>query len=137
LKRGIKLGEVNIIELKPALDSLVRMQVDSLRLGLAIVFYIANFLDYYTTKKGLEVGLKEGNPVARAIMKMGWKKYQAIKLLPTALYAYYAMTSEDPNYIWTVSLAIGAGMFIFAAVQNTMLIIGRKMATATEISYSS
>jgi len=58
---------------------------------------------------------------------MGWRKYQAIKLAGPALYVYQALTSEDPNYIWTACLALGAGSFAFAAVQNALLIAGRRL----------
>jgi len=101
-------------------------QVNIFKVALVAVFLFANAMDYYTTKKGLEAGLKEGNIFARTIMKWGWKKYQAVKLIGPALFAYQALTSEDPNYIWTASLAVGAAMFTYAFVQNLILIAGRK-----------
>ncbi|RLG99451.1 hypothetical protein DRO19_02275 [Candidatus Bathyarchaeota archaeon] len=113
--------------LNPIFDELFKIQVDGLKLALCVVFYIFNVLDYYTTKRGLEVGLREGNPFARAIMKMGWRKYQAIKLAGPALFVYQALTSEDPNYIWTACLAFGAASFAYAAIQNALLIAGRRL----------
>ena len=101
-------------------------QLNIFKVVLVAVFLFANAMDYYTTKKGLEAGLKEGNIFAKTIMKWGWKKYQAVKLIGPALFAYQALTSEDPNYIWTASLAVGAAMFTYAFVQNLMLLMGRK-----------
>ncbi|MEM2582224.1 MAG: DUF5658 family protein [Candidatus Caldarchaeum sp.] len=109
------------------LDPLINFQIDVFRLVLAVVFYVCNVADYYTTKKGLEAGLREKNPFARAIMRMGWKRYQAIKLLGPALFVYQAMISDDPYYMWTASLVLGAGMFAYAGVQNALLIAGRRM----------
>jgi hypothetical protein len=101
-------------------------QLNIFRVVLVGVFLFANAMDYYTTKKGLEAGLKEGNIFAKTIMKWGWKKYQAVKLIGPALFAYDALTSEDPYYIWTASLGIGAAMFTYAAVQNWLLIVGKR-----------
>jgi hypothetical protein len=101
-------------------------QLNVFRVVLIGVFLFANAMDYYTTKSGLEAGLKEGNIFAKTIMKWGWKKYQAVKLIGPALFAYDALTSEDPNYIWTASLGIGAAMFTYAAIQNWLLISGRR-----------
>lgn len=101
-------------------------QVNIFKVVLVAVFLFANAMDYYTTKKGLEAGLKEGNIFAKTIMKWGWKKYRAVKLIGPALFAYQALTSEDPYYVWTASLAIGAGMFTYAFIQNLMLLMGRK-----------
>jgi hypothetical protein len=100
-------------------------QLNVFRVVLVAVFLFANAMDYYTTKKGLEAGLKEGNIFARTIMKWGWKKYQAVKLVGPALFAYQALTSEDPYYVWTASLAIGAIMFSYAAIQNWLLTTGK------------
>jgi len=111
---------------KDVINMLVGFQVNSLKLALAVIFYIFNVLDYYTTKRGLEAGLKEGNPFARAIMRMGWKKYQAVKFIGPALFAFQALTSEDPYYIWAACLGVGASMFAYAAIQNMLLIAGRK-----------
>jgi len=124
-KKGLIAFDVD--DVNSIFSELFRIQIDGLKLALCIVFYGFNVLDYYTTKKGLEAGLREGNPFARAIMRMGWRKYQAVKLAGPALYAYQALTSEDPNYIWTVCLALGAGSFAFAAVQNALLIAGRRL----------
>ncbi len=120
------------MEVKDAINDLVNFQLNSLKVGLAITFYIANVFDYYTTKKGLEVGLQEGNPFARSIMRMGWKKYEAVKLAGPALLAFQALTSDDPYYVWTACLGIGAVMFGYAAIQNTLLIAGRKIAEKEE-----
>jgi hypothetical protein len=96
-----------------------------LKAVLATTFLVANILDYYTTKKGLEAGLKEGNIFARTIMKWGWTKYQAVKLIGPALYTYQALASEDPYYIWTASLGIGTAMFIYASIQNWIMLMGK------------
>jgi len=101
-------------------------QLNIFKVVLVAVFLFANAMDYYTTKKGLEAGLKEGNIFARTIMKWGWKKYQAVKLIGPALFAYQALTSEDPNYIWTATLGIGATMFTYASIQNWLLITGKR-----------
>ena len=106
-------------------------QVNIFKVALVAVFLFANAMDYYTTKKGLEAGLKEGNIFARTIMKWGWKKYQAVKLVGPALFAYQALTSEDPYYVWTASLAIGAGAFVCAAIQNWLLISGKREGRST------
>jgi len=45
-------------------DPLINFQIDVFRLVLAVVFYVCNAADYYTTKKGLEAGLREKNPFA-------------------------------------------------------------------------
>jgi hypothetical protein len=101
-------------------------QVNIFRVVLVGVFLVANALDYYTTKKGLEAGLREKNKFVDAVMRMGWGKYQLIKFVPPAVVAYQALTSEDPNYIWTATLTIGTGMYLYAAIQNWLLIAGRR-----------
>jgi hypothetical protein len=101
-------------------------QLNIFKVALVAVFLFANAMDYYTTKKGLEAGLKEGNIFAKTIMKWGWKKYQAVKLVGPALFAYQALTSEDPYYVWTATLSIGVAMFGYASIQNWMLLMGRK-----------
>jgi hypothetical protein len=101
-------------------------QLNIFKVALVAVFLFANAMDYYTTKKGLEAGLKEGNIFAKTIMKWGWKKYQTVKFIGPALFAYQALTSEDPYYVWTATLGIGAVMFTYAAVQNWLLIIGKR-----------
>jgi len=106
-------------------DFMVGFQLDVLRLGLAMAFVITNALDYITTKKGLEAGLVERNPFARAIMRMGWRKYQAFKFIPTALHAYQGLVSDDPYFVWSTTLAIGTGFFLYASIQNFLLILGR------------
>ena len=111
---------------KEVINALVGFQVDSLRLALVVIFYIFNVLDYYTTKRGLETGLRERNPFARVIMRMGWRKYQAVKFIGPALFAFQALTSEDPYHVWSACLAIGTAMFAYAAIQNALLIAGRK-----------
>jgi len=93
-----------------------------LKMGLAIVMYVANFFDYYTTKKALELGLREGNPLARTIMRMGWRKYQIAKFTLPMVYALYGTFSDDPYYINTAGLAICAATFIYAAINNFLLI---------------
>lgn len=93
-----------------------------LKMGLAIVMYVANFFDYYTTKKALELGLKEGNPLAKTIMRMGWRKYQIAKFTIPMAYALYATFSDDPYYITTAGLAICAATFAYAAINNFLLI---------------
>jgi len=93
-----------------------------LKMGLAIVMYVANFFDYYTTKKALELGLKEKNPLARTIMRMGWRKYQIAKFTLPMVYALYGTFSDDPYYINTAGLAICAATFIYATINNFLLI---------------
>jgi len=93
-----------------------------LKMGLAIVMYVANFFDYYTTKKALELGLREGNPLAKTIMRMGWRKYQIAKFTLPIVYALYGTFSDDPYYINTAGLAICAATFIYAAINNFLLI---------------
>jgi hypothetical protein len=93
-----------------------------LKMGLTIVMYVANFFDYYTTKKALELGLKEGNPLAKTIMRMGWRKYQIAKFTIPMVYALYSMFSDDPYYISTAGLAICAATFVYATINNFLLI---------------
>jgi len=93
-----------------------------LKMGLAIVMYVANFFDYYTTKKALELGLRERNPLAKTIMRMGWRKYQIAKFTLPMVYALYGVFSDDPYYINTAGLAICAATFIYAAINNFLLI---------------
>ena len=93
-----------------------------LKMGLAIVMYVANFFDYYTTKKALELGLREGNPLAKRIMRMGWRKYQIAKFTVPMVYALYGTFSDDPYYINMAGLAICAATFIYAAINNFLLI---------------
>ncbi|MEM2281327.1 MAG: DUF5658 family protein [Candidatus Bathyarchaeia archaeon] len=96
----------------------------SLKVMLAAIMYVANLLDYYTTKKALEKGLKEANPLARGLMKLGWRKYQLAKWLIPVGYSVYAITSDDPYYINTAGLAITSAVFIYAVINNIMLIRG-------------
>jgi hypothetical protein len=93
-----------------------------LKMGLAIVMYAANFFDYFTTKKALELGLKEGNPLARIIMRMGWRKYQIAKFTLPMAYALYGTFSDDPYSINMAGLAICAATFTYAAINNFLLI---------------
>jgi len=96
-------------------------QVDLARLVLAVSMNIANFWDYYTTKMALEGGLAEGNPFARAIMRMGWRKYQFVKgFVPLAI-GFQALTSEDPNYIMAVTMGVGTALFIYAVINNVLI----------------
>jgi len=89
---------------------------------LILTLEITNALDYATTKIALEKGLKEGNPLARALMKWGWRKYQLVKfLLPQPLVAS-ALASEDPNYSYQTAMAIGSLIFGYAVINNLMLI---------------
>jgi hypothetical protein len=93
-----------------------------LKMGLAIVMYVANFFDYYTTKKALELGLKEGNPLAKTIIRMGWRKYQIAKFTIPMVYALYGTFSDDPYYVNLAGLAICALTFIYAAINNFLLV---------------
>lgn len=113
-----------------ALNYLASWQLNGLKLGLAVTFYVANVLDYYTTKKGLEAGLREGNPFARAIMRMGWRRYQAMKLIAPLGLVAQGLTSNDSNFVWYAVFAVGASLFIYATIQNSLLIAGRKLAKA-------
>jgi len=89
---------------------------------LILTLEITNALDYATTKIALEKGLKEGNPLARGLMKWGWRKYQLVKfLLPQPLVAS-ALASEDPNYSYQTAMAIGSLVFGYAVINNLMLI---------------
>jgi len=97
-----------------------------LKMGLAIVMYVANFFDYYTTKKALELGLKEGNPLAKTIMRMGWRKYQIAKFTIPMAYALYGTFSDDPYYINAAGLAICAATFVYATINNTLLIMSTR-----------
>jgi hypothetical protein len=124
-KSSLTVGEARALGVQAA-NFAFNWQVNVFRVVLVAVFLFANAMDYYTTKKGLEAGLKEGNVFARTIMKWGWGKYQLIKFIGPALFAYQALTSEDPNYIWTASLALGVAMFTYASIQNWMLLMGRK-----------
>jgi hypothetical protein len=110
--------------------TIVDFQLNSLKLALALVFYITNIADYYTTKRGLEVGLREANPFAKRIMKWGWRKYQFFKLAGPATMVATGLMSDDPNYVWSTVFAVGAGFFVYAAIQNMLLIAGRKIAKA-------
>jgi len=109
-------------------DMLVSMQIDSLKCILATIFYVTNVIDYYTTKKALEAGFREGNPFAARIMRSGWRKYQAAKMLGPLVFTAYGLASEDPFYIWRVCFIVGAGAFLTASIQNMMLMAGRKIA---------
>jgi len=94
------------------------------KIFLVLTLEIANALDYATTKVALEKGLEEANPLAKAIMKWGWKKYQLLKfLLPQVLVAY-ALSSEDPYYVNQASLAISSLAFGYAAINNLLIIRG-------------
>ena len=89
---------------------------------LIFTLEITNALDYATTKIALEKGLKEGNPIARSLMRWGWKKYQLIKfLLPQPLVAS-ALASEDPNYSYQTAMALGSIVLGYAVINNLMLI---------------
>jgi len=110
--------------------TIVDFQLNSLKLALAIVFYITDIADYYTTKKGLEAGLREANPFAKKIMEWGWRKYQFFKFIGPAAMVAAGLTSDDPHYVWSAIFAVGAGFFIYAAIQNMLLIAGRKIAKA-------
>jgi len=92
------------------------------KIVLILTLEITNALDYATTKIALEKGLKEGNPLARALMRWGWKKYMLVKfLLPQPLVAG-ALTSEDPNYTYQVTMALGSLMFGYAVINNLAMI---------------
>ncbi|MEM2281274.1 MAG: DUF5658 family protein [Candidatus Bathyarchaeia archaeon] len=103
----------------------------TLKVVLAAIMNVASLLDYYTTKKALEKGLKEANPLARMLMRWGWRKYQLFKWLLPIGYAAYAMTSEDPYYLNTAGLAIASATFIYATINNLLLIAGRERETET------
>ena len=92
------------------------------KIVLVLTLEITNALDYATTKIALEKGLKEANPLARALMKWGWRKYQLVKfLLPQPLVAS-ALMSGDPYYSYQVAMAIGSLVFGYAVINNLMLI---------------
>jgi len=92
------------------------------KIVLILTLEITNALDYATTKIALEKGLKEGNPLARALMRWGWKKYMLVKfLLPQPLVAA-ALASGDPNYSYQTAMAIGSLVFGYAVINNLMLI---------------
>lgn len=129
LKSNVVRDNPQVLDLK-SVNNAVSFQLDVFRFALAAVFYICNVFDYYTTKKGLEIGLRERNVFAGAIMRMGWRKYQAVKFFGPALFAYQALTSEDPNHMWAASMAIATGCFAFAAIQNALLIAGRRSRVA-------
>lgn len=89
---------------------------------LILTLEITNALDYATTKIALEKGLKEANPLARALMKWGWRKYQLVKfLLPQPLVAS-ALMSDEPYYSYRVAMAVGSLVFGYAVINNLMLI---------------
>ena len=116
------------------ISSVVNFQLNSLKLILAIVFYITNIADYYTTKISLEAGLREANPFARRIMEWGWRKYQFFKFVGPASMVATGLMSDDPNYVWSIAFAVGAGFFTYAAIQNMLLVAGRKIAEAQKLS---
>lgn len=107
------------------------MTVLMVKVMLAALMNVANYLDYYTTKKAIEKGFKEGNPLARGIMRLGWRKYQLAKWLIPVFYGAYALTSEDPYYINMAGMAIATATFIYAAINNLMIIGGIKRGTET------
>jgi len=88
------------------------------RVVLAVCLNLSSLFDYYTTKKALEAGLKEGNPFARTIMRAGWRKYQAVKFCVPAAWSAMALASNDPSQMWTVSMALGTVAFLYAAINN-------------------
>jgi len=88
------------------------------RLVLAVTLNISSLFDYYTTKRALEAGLREGNPFARTIMKAGWRKYQAVKFSVPAAWSAIALASNDPSQMWTVSMALGTVAFLYATINN-------------------
>ena len=89
---------------------------------LIFTLEITNALDYATTKIALEKGLKEGNPIARSLMRWGWKKYMLVKfLLPQPLVAA-ALASGDPNYSYQTAMAIGSLVFGYAVINNIAML---------------
>lgn len=98
-----------------------RFQLSLSRVVLAVCLNISSFFDYYSTKRALEIGLKEGNPIAKAIMKMGWRKYQLTKFALPVVWAYMGVTSEDPNEMWKVSMALGTLAFIYVTINNLLI----------------
>jgi len=94
---------------------------DLSRLVLATTLNIASAFDYWSTKRALEKGLREGNPVARSIMRMGWRKYQLTKFSVPLIWAYLGVASPDPADAWKASMAVGIMLFIFATVNNLLI----------------
>lgn len=96
-------------------------QLDVSRVVLAISLNVASAFDYWSTKKALDKGLKEGNPIAKTIMKMGWKKYQLTKFTVPVVWAYMGVASQDPDQIWKISMFLGTFVFLSVVMNNILL----------------
>jgi len=101
--------------------SILPFQLELSKVVLVMALNIANFFDYYTTKKALEKGLGEGNPFARYIMKLGWRKYQLVKFGGVAAWTAMGLMETDPNRVSTYIMGIGVALLTYAAINNFIL----------------
>jgi len=96
-------------------------QLEISKVILVMALIIANFFDYYTTKKALERGLREGNPFVRYVMRLGWRKYQLVKFGGVAAWTAMGLMETDPNRVSTYIMGIGVALFTYAAINNFIL----------------
>jgi len=112
---------------------LFSMSIEEARFKASLLMNVANAIDLTTTVAGLEAGLKEGNPLARYIIKeVGLPQFSLFKLAFPLILSSVSELAITPKSKAAYGLIMSALATVFALASiNNILLLSLRRAMVT------